>query len=212
MTACLRASESRWTCWKPTNVRAAASASVSVASATTTLESAANEAMTRTTTAVDVASIGIARIATERPDSIAAGRWGRHSASATTVRPSAHSKLSTEPTTNVSDVTRNAYMTSAAQKIASPTASQYQTDPPRRPRTASTPQIAATSSRSATAKDAPTSTSPRSPLSSDRTGLITAASAVAPPAAPSAPSSHSDLVVAPWSRRTRHTTAPRTKT
>ena len=40
-------------------------------------------------------------------------------------------------------------MTSVAQKIAIPPASHSHTDPPRMPRTASRPQIIATSSRSA---------------------------------------------------------------
>ena len=54
--------------------------------------------ITSTTTAVRVASIGIARIVRERPDSIPRGRWGRQIAKAMHVTPAVHQRNSQLPT------------------------------------------------------------------------------------------------------------------
>ena len=79
-------------------VRAAASSSVNVASATTAAGSWLKEEMTSTTSPVSVASIGIARIAFERPDSIPRGRCGRQIAKAMHVTPAVHQMYSEVPT------------------------------------------------------------------------------------------------------------------
>ena len=98
MTAWRRASDRRWTCRKLTNVRAAASSRVNVASTTTAAGSWPNAEITSTATALSVASIGTTSIAWERPVSISRGRGGRQIAKAMHETPAVHQRYSEVPT------------------------------------------------------------------------------------------------------------------
>ena len=151
VTAWRRASERRWTCRKPANVRAAASSSVNVASATTRTGSLTERGDHQDD------DRGRAWPASGSPGSPSSGRTrprrsarGRQIARAMHVTPSSPQdgqQRADDVECPTSRAGRTA--TSAAQKMASPPASHSHIDPPRRPAHASRPQIIATSSRSA---------------------------------------------------------------
>ena len=191
---------------------AAASSSVNVASATTAAGSWPNEEITSTTTAVSVASIGIARIVCERPDSIPRGRCGppdregdaRDPGRPPEEQPAAHRVGPGVDLQRVHDVGRAEEgkpaghpqpHRAAAQAADGEQAADHRDDEQVRGRVGRADEHRR-----------------ESPCVAENTGLSAAASAVAAPAAPSAPSSQSALGKEPWSRRTRHTIAAVTHT
>ena len=96
MRAWRRASASRWSSWKATAVRVAASASVSTASGDVNAGTGPPVAHSSTPTAVAVETSGTPSTAVE-PRAEVLGRTGRQTASAMIVMPTGHSTSSGVP-------------------------------------------------------------------------------------------------------------------